>query len=354
MSNEHRQDARPPLMPALLNRVKHMLFGNWKIKLLSVLIALAIWGALMSEDASLTREKTFNDVVVTVTGNDALQRNGLVIVEGLDDLAPIKMRVDVPQKMYESAQPGLYSVRADVSRITNTGVQTVPIQTLSTTTYGAVSWLSSAEITVKVDEYVTRRRIPVRLMQEGQAPEGYYVGGVSVDPNNVVVSGPRSQVEKVAFVQASYSLGNLDDAFGLQYSAVPFKLISAEGREIDSKLISVTSENVLLDTLLIEQSVYPKKSVGINLSGILKGRVLEGYKVSEIRTDPALVIIAGNADDINRVTMLDLSSSIDVDGLGEPLIRALKIEKPAGVSFMSESAVYVMVDIVPIAPASGE
>lgn len=354
MSNDNRHEARSSLVPALLSRVRQMFFRNWKIKLLSVIIALAIWGALMSEDASLTREKTFNDVAVTITGTDTLQRNGLIIVDGLDNLPPIRMRADVPQKMYEQAQPSHYSVRADVSRITSTGVQNVPIQTISTTTYGAVSWLSSAEISVQVDEYVTRRRIPVRLVQEGQAPEGFFVGGVSVDPNNVVVSGPRSLVEDVAFVQASYSLAGLEEIYGLQYSAVPFQLMSLDGGEIDSNLISVTSENVLLDTLLIEQSVYPMKSVDINLSGILKGQVLEGCRVSDIRTDPAQVRIAGNPEDINKITMLDLSSGIDVSGLGEPFIRALKIEKPSGVVFMSESAVYVMVDIVPIAPSSGE
>lgn len=353
MSNEPRQDARQPITLALLKRVRHMLFSNWKMKLLSVLIALTIWGALMSEDATLTREKTFNDVSVSITGIETLQRNGLVIVDGLDQLQPIRMRADVPQKMYDSAQPSHYSVRADVSRIMETGIQKVPIQTLSTTTYGAVSWLSSAEISVRVEEYVTRRRIPVRLVQTGQVPEGYYVGGASVDPNNVVVSGPRSLVESVAYIQANYNPGNLEEIYGVQYSAVPFKLIAADGKTIDNKLVSVTSENVLLDTLLVEQSVYPMKAVNINLTGILKGEVREGFKLAGIRTDPGQVSIAGSPDEIGGITMVDLSSSIDISGLGESIIRALKIDKPAGVTYMSESAVYVMVDIVPDEPVTG-
>lgn len=354
MSTEPRQKAKQPWHHALFKRLLSAITSNWKLKLLSILVAVVVWGALISEDANLTREKTFTDVPVTVTGTEVLQRNGLVIVEGLDSLAPVRMRVQVPQKVYNAAIPANYSVRVDVSRITDTGEQTVPIQTLSTTTYGSVEWLSTNEITVVVDEYITRRRVPVRLVKNGQTPEGYYSASATADPSNVVISGPRSQVEKVASVIASYTPAIHDGSSGIQYSAVPFKLMTIDGKEVAGDLISVTSENVLLDTLLVEQVVYPTKVVDINLTGILRGRLQEGYEVVSVTADPATVRIAGDLDELDSIKMLDLSAGIDVTGVKETLIRALRVEKPQGVVHMSESAVYITVEVAPVAAAGSE
>ena len=142
-------------------------------------------------------------------------------------------------------------------------------------------------------------------------------------------------------------------ASGVQYSAVPFRLLAADGSEIISKLISVTSENVLLDTLLVEQAIYPVKQVPINLTGVTKGQVLDGFEITSIKADPASIKLAGNQQDIDGITLLDLTAAIDVTGLSETLIRALRVDRPAGVVYLAESAVYVTVEIQPVVKAEG-
>lgn len=351
MSNEQPKPAANPGAEALFSRVVKAVKHNWKIKLLSLVIALTIWGALISEDATLTREKTFDNVPISITGTDTLQRNGLVVVEGLDHLEPIKMKVDVPQKAYDSVAASNYSVRVDVSRINATGVQKIPVLTLSTNTYGSVNWLSANELTVKVEEYITRRRVPVKVIQSGVVPDGFYSASLSVDPSNVIISGPRSLVEKIDTVTAKIDLSVIDSSAGVQYTAVPFQLMDANGNEIKSNQISVTSENVLLDTILIEQSIYPTKLVDVNLTGSTKGRVRDGYQITAIKADPDKIQIAGNLQDIDSIRLLDLTSAIDVNDMTETVIRALRVEKPVGVVYMSESAVYVTVEIAPVQTA---
>lgn len=354
MSTETRPQPPQPMHHALRKRVWQAIKNNWQLKLLSLLVAFVVWGALISEDPNLTREKTFTDVPITVTGMELLQRNGLIVVEGLDNLPHIKMRALVPQKIYASAHPANYSVRVDVSRITAPGEQTVPIQTLSTGTFGSIEWMSTNEITVKVDEYITRRRVPVKLVKAGQTPEGYYSASTSADPNNVVISGPKSLVEKIDVVSASYNPALQDLSVGVQYSAVPFRLLAADGTEIKSDLISVTSENVLLDTLLVEQVIYPTKFVDINLTGLVKGKVAEGYQVVGVTADPPQVRVAGSEEELDSLKLLDLSSVIDVEGLNDTIIRALRVEKPQGIMYMSDNAVYVTVEIAPVTAAKGE
>ena len=98
--NTQLQNLRHKLRPdRLLRRFWNMLSHNWPWKLLALLLALCLWAGLITQDTSLTRERVFYDVPVSVAGEDTLRRtNGLIVVSGLDeDHLTARMRVDVPQ-----------------------------------------------------------------------------------------------------------------------------------------------------------------------------------------------------------------------------------------------------------------
>ena len=336
-------------------RLKKSLKSNWGLKVTSLLMAVAIWGGLISQDATLTREKTFSDVPVAVLNSDTMQRNGYIVISDLSQLGPIRMRANVPQRVYDSVTPTNYNVRLDLGRINATGTVTLPLQTTDTISYGSVIWLSQTEVTVEVDEYITRRRIPVQPIQSTAVlSENIYAANPGIDPNSVVISGPRSLVENIARVVPAYDASQLTPLVGTQYNAVPFMLVNREGEEIKSPLISVTSENVLLDSLMVEQTFYPQKSVPINLTGAIAGQPAAGYKIGAITAEPASVLVAGNSTGLEKITMADLSGPIDVSGLAETIIRAVKVTKPADSTYISENAVYVTVEILPIASADME
>ncbi len=336
-------------------RLKKSLKSNWGLKLASLLMAIAIWGALISQDASLTREKTFTEVPVSILNSDTLQRNGFIVTSDLSNIGPLRMRVNVPQRVFDSVTPGNYSVRLDLGRITGPGKVTLPIQSTDTISYGSVTWLSQTEVTLEVDEYITRRRIPVQQVPStATMPENIYAATAGIDPNSVVISGPRSLVEGIARVVPVYDISKLSPMIGTQYNAVPFSLVNREGQEIKSPLISVTSENVLLDTLLVEQTFYQQKSVPINLTGAVIGQPAAGYRLGTVSASPGTVKVAGNRNALDKITLADLAAPIDITGMTETIIRAVKVLKPADTVYVSESAVYVTVEILPINSADGE
>ena len=113
---------------AILRRVRSILFENWGTKLLAIFIAVALWAGLITQDPSLTREKQFNDVSVNVTGADTLKRNGFIVLEDIAAMLDnVNVRVSVPQNQYTAAAPSNYSIRVDLSRITEAGEQAVKI-----------------------------------------------------------------------------------------------------------------------------------------------------------------------------------------------------------------------------------
>ena len=140
--------------------VWRVLTHNWGAKILSLVIAVVLWAGLITQDPSLTREKTFTDVTISVSGTDSIKRNGFIVVSDLSEtLGGATLKVDVPQMQYQNAQAGYYNARIDLSRITQTGVQEVRVLTTNSTAYGSVSEISPATLEIEVEEYITRYRI---------------------------------------------------------------------------------------------------------------------------------------------------------------------------------------------------
>ena len=335
-------------------RLRQSLRSNWGLKVISLLAAVAIWGGLISQDATLTREKVFKDVQINIINNDALQRSGFIVTTDLSKLPAITFHAEVPQRVYDSVTPANFNVRLDLSRISETGEVTLPLQSTDTASYGSVTWLSETQVTLQVDDYITRRRIPVQPIASASAealPEDLYAGNAGIDPSTVVISGPRSLVEGIARVVAAYDVSRLNPIAGTQYTAVPFILTDEDGDEIKSPLISVTSENVLLDTLLVEQTFYPRKSVPVNLTGAVTGEVAPGYRIASITASPAEVWIAGSVTALDSIPLADLTAPVDISGMTETIIRAAKVTRPVDAVYISENAVYITVEILPVSQA---
>lgn len=342
-NNESVQQSR-----AIVLWLKKYILHNWPWKLLSFLIALLLWGGLITQDDSLTREKTFSEVTINVTNADTLRRNGYIVVDGLDDLPLLKMRVEVPQRMYGTVSASNYNPRIDLSALKATGEQTLPVRFTNTTTYGSVSDLSVESVVVTVEEYISRSRIPVRLNIIGQLAENLYATAPTSDPLYVTVSGPKSLVNNVVRCVVDYDLSLISDT-GTERTAVPFKLVDSSGNSIDTSSIEVTSESVLLDTILVEQNIYASKKLPVNALGITTGSPAGGYTIKSITVEPASLLVAGTDNWIENSTVFQLSDfiteKINVTGANTTIHRSIRISKNADISYFSQDTLLITIEI---------
>ena len=134
-----RPDAQPQ-RPSLGDLLKHIFLRNWGFKLLSVLLALILWAGLITQDPTLTREKVFTDVSVTVSGTDTIKRNGFIVTSDLDELlSDVTVRAAVPQGRYQEATVNAYNVRVDLTRVNATGEWELKLTATNSSTYGNVT-----------------------------------------------------------------------------------------------------------------------------------------------------------------------------------------------------------------------
>ena len=113
----------------ILKAIKHVLFHNGWVKLIALLISLVLWAGLISQDDSLTRDKTWQNVSVSITGEETMKRNGYIVVDFLEEaLSGVSATAAVPQKQYDTAEASAYNLRVDLSKINGIGTQELKIQ----------------------------------------------------------------------------------------------------------------------------------------------------------------------------------------------------------------------------------
>lgn len=338
------------------NRIRLLLDELWRIvrnnlgfKVLALVIAILLWAALITQDPNLTREKVFQDVKISLSGEETIKRNGLIVVNDLSSqLEDAQLRVDVPQLKYNAVSAGNYNVRVDLSRITEKGTQEVKVLSTSSSVYGSVSEISPSSIMVEVEEYITRYRIPVNVTTIGKAPEGYYAGTAQPDPPMVAVSGPKSLVERIVQADAVLDLSHLPAREGNVRTAAPFYLLDESGYRVESNLLSVTSESVLLDSVVVEQSMYSMKSMVLSSLELITGTPAEGYEVKSVVCEPDIVLAAGRAINLELLDTLYANAPVDVTGRTESFQQQVKVRRPTELVYLSADSVTIEVEIGPV------
>lgn len=342
MSNMNNQNK-------LLEWAKHVLLNNWPSKVLSLVLALILWTFLITQDATLTREKNIGGVTINVTGVDSMKRNGYIVVSGLDEqLKNASITVDVPQGVYKDAQESNYNVRIDLSRINAAGTQAVRVQATNSSAYGKVLRITPAAVDVVVEEYTSGKRIQVVTQPTGELPEGFAMMSSSLNPSVILVSGPKSIVETIVSAEAVVDYAALPAKEGSNSRAVNFRLINHENEVVESPLLTVTSaDGSKLDTLNVSYSLASKRAFAISELSVYTGEPAEGYEVQGVYITPGEVVATGLLKDLSVLNELVASQKIDVSGLTRSVSESLRIHRPTEVTQLKPDSVTVTIEIGP-------
>lgn len=331
--------------PRWLRRLHKVYKSNTFLIVFSVMCAVMLWSVLVAADGTLTREKVFTDVEVTMTGMDTLQSNGYIVVDDAETVLPtVRLTVEVTQDNYSRASASHFSPRLDVSKIRETGEQTVAI-TFGSSIYGKVISCEPSSVTVNVERYISSNRIPVVLETEGTIADGLWAETPSLDPTYIAVSGPRSVINSIKRVVAKFDLGLLNGESVTQRSAVPFVLEDAQGNEVDATLLRTTYQSILIDTVTVETDVYPQKALPIDTTGAYTGEPAEGYEVIGVTVQPETVVVAAEANVLEQMTAAVLDAPIDITGATGSQSVTVRIKKLTDAQNMSIGEALVQVEI---------
>lgn len=351
MSERKKRSSFKELMESLGKAMKHLVLHNGWLKLIAILISVFLWAGLISQDESVTRDKTFQNVSVNITGSETLKSNSMIVVSDLEEaLSDVSIVAEVPQKQYENAEASAYNIRLDLSRISGTGEQEVKILSTNSSTYGRVVSINPSSVVVNVEDYMIRQRIPVSVTIEGEVPEGWYMSSPAVDPALVTVSGPSSLVKTISRARAFINTRDIEWKEGTIVTSSEIVLYK-QGEQVVSPLLSTTTSNLAIDSVVIEMNLLPSETFELKDLIQINGNVAGDYKVKSIRISPETITVAARLEVLEQMSELPLErNSINLDDLTETTVFQLKVQKPSDDAILSNDTVTVTVEIEPKQP----
>lgn len=285
-----------------------MIKNNTVLKVLSLLLAIALWAFVLGE-VNPTVKKTIYDVPVQFTGAEDLGERDLAIVtqEGYTvDIVIEGSRSNVGQLEISDIQAtadlygckkGENSVSVDVALPGNISLKEI----------------KTPEVSVAVEELVSVTK-PVTVKFTGKIIDKTEASAVSVTPSEVEVKGAESVVNRVDTVEVTIASEELTKDISV-FEKVPTAL-NKKGKQV--KGVSITA-----DTVEVEAVLYYTKSVPLEVE-------VTGAPEDARVTVPDVITIKGTAEALSKITSIK-AGYIDISDAAESAVIPLKPVLPYGI-----------------------
>lgn len=309
--------------------------NNWGTKLLSLFIAVLVWGYVISATNPI-RSKVIYDVPVTVTGLEALHAGGFHLTDDLASLPDVRVTVSCPRTEYASVTASSLEAVIDVSRLTASGTYSLSVRVTSNHPDAAVSSISPSEITLTTD-VTAHAEVPIKVRVSGTLPDNLARGEISLSQPTISVSGPALFVSRIAQAVVDVDLGKMTEGY---VALLPYRFVDANQNTLNT--YNVTSS---VPAIRVDMGIVSRKTVAFDFSAAVKNTTLlkEGYAVKSITPSAPSVVLTGPADllsGISSVTMPDL----DLAGTSESIVdMPVQLVLPEGIALVSPQSLTLSV-----------
>ena len=325
------KNKKHPLWATLCGWLTH----NIGLKLLSIVLAIALWTIVVYNDDSITRSRTIDDLTAILNGQTTLSANYLALVKNpLEDLDGVTVELEVPQSQYSRVNTNNVRVRLDLSNVRNAGTQLVPLTVNST--YGTVKNVYPSAIEVDI-EALDSRSVPMNASITGKA-DGYWYSVRSLNPSTITVSGASSIVQNIAQARVTVDVAGMTEDDTRAYS---FQLFDYSGNEIPQELVTRTSSSV---SATVE--IYPTKELPVNcdINDVLMGSIADGYAVDSVAISPATITVAASQDLLDELTSLAVEPVV-ANNISQSFTVRKPISTLKGIRYYSAEEVYITVNV---------
>lgn len=308
------------------SKIRSIFFSHWLLKIMSLLLAFALWFLVISTNDPVD-EKRFQNIKVNLLNTELLTENGQVyeVLDNTDILRTVTF--DAPNSVRREIQSSDIVAEADLTNLTVTN--TVEIK-FSCPKYGdQVQNISGNIEYVKLNiEKKDRKTLNIEVKSIGNVEEGYIIGDTNPDRNRLEIQGPESAIAEIVKAEVEVDVTGIT---GTSIALGTIKLLDKEGNEV-----SRTSVSKNLDTVNITVEVWEVKEIPVIYGYV--GTAAEGYEdTGDIEGSITTVKVAAPSDLLKNVKQLEVKKE-DIDITGETqdyeVTVQLKNYLPQGVSFV--------------------
>lgn len=291
-----------------------MLNSNTFYKIISVIVAVILW-AYVIEATNPMKTHTYTDVPVQLLNEESLTARGLALSGEANYTVDVKVQAKRAELSKISA--GDIIANADLFGY-SMGKNYIPV-TVTAPDGVTIMEVKPIKINVVIEERVEVAK-PIKVSFVGQFPEGIEAGQVKTQPEQILVSGAKSEVSAVAYVRAEVNISKLtEDTSTVQAKAVA---VNIAGDVV---------QNVRLSSSFIDVSARLSEVKEVPLTVDITGQVAPIYEVTGMNI-PGSVKIKGTKEALAGIGSLT-AAAIDISTVSSTSKIPLTIPLPEGVEF---------------------
>lgn len=271
------------------------LHRNTKIKIISLLSAIMLWMYVMAvvdpEDTRL-----YEEIPITITNLDEIKNLGLVVDpdEDLTTEVYVKGNLSNLQKINQS--------NIKIYGTVNNPIEGQNQLSLRASASDKVTIeLKSDTVVINLEKSI-EKEMDITVNKTGQYKDD--VDTVDLDKTKVTVSGPRSRVDKVKYVQATFNAAQ--ESSESKSVELELKALDSDMKEVDN--ITLGFEKVSAQVTYLEQKQVKINPVFSNTESNL-------VQDQDFTLTPTEIYIRGKRDEISSINYIN-TKTIDVSQIG--------------------------------------
>ncbi|WP_418870965.1 YbbR-like domain-containing protein [Selenomonas bovis] len=294
----------------MMNRINSIFRRNLPAKIVALGVAVVLWVVVMS-DQNPAIEGSFTVPVAVVNSPE-----GYKVTKSEDT---VKIKVRGARSLFVSATADDFRAYVDLGGA-EAGKQSYKVQTALPQGFELVE-VQPETVEFNLDKII-QKQVRADVIVTGNSAPGTTVAKVTQASSIVTIEGPQSAVESVTRVVGYVGLSGNSTDFDLQ---VPLTALNADGREVhDVKVVpSVTEVTVQLARGLTKKIV--------TIHPVLDGSLPDDLTLSEVRTDPIKLEIAGESKVLAPLSSVD-TEKIDLSKVTGPEKLTVRLNLPNGVT----------------------
>lgn len=321
--------------PAWLRRridVRRIMTHDFPLKAAAVIIAVIFWVAIAQTAAPTVITAVFDGRVPVERpdnvpagyvlrgqfGDVGVQLRGAPGAADRVALSDLKATIDVSSLALGQAEAQDARVVVTVAK---DGVEVVDV--------------SPPTVAVRI-ERLTSRTVLVQPRFANEPPAGTRAGDAAVSPTEVRVSGPESDIARIAAVLATVRFG--DGQTDIEAPSTPALPVDAAGVAIDGLQLEPAAVVVKVPVLPIATT----RTVPVVFA--LRGAVAPGYWVVGVAMDPFAVTVRGDEKVLSTLDRIE-TQPINVGDLNATRTQTVALSVPEGVTLLRPTDVTVTVTV---------
>jgi YbbR domain-containing protein len=309
---------------------------NLRSFLLALVLGFAVWiSAVTAANPDETRPPLI--VPLEIIG----QEPSLVITNDIPESIEVALRA--PRSVWEQLTTQENAVRAILDLTTlSAGDHELPIQISISVRPVQIVFAKPTTVAVKL-EHLAVQTLPVRLSLSGQPAIGYQAGQVTIEPTEVIISGPQSLIDRVARARVLISLDEVRESIE---QAMEIQIVDEQ--EVPLEGVTINPESVQVSIPLSHRGGFREVAVKV----VVRGQVAPGYRLENISVfPPVLTIFAEEPELVSELSGVVDTQPLELQDAKQDITTRLALNLPENVTVVgTEGAqtVQVQVAISPI------